>query len=101
MRTSWEQCEGFLFGPVEDDNYDPNMDTWPVDYVQLDSLLASSNPLQINDIESLSTLSLRGFHPIEYILWGVTGSQSAATITARKKQYMISLTKDLQNNAMH
>jgi len=99
LRTSWEQCEGFLFGPVEDDNYDPNMDTWPVDYVQLDSLLASTNPLEIGDIQSLSTLSLRGFHPIEYILWGVDGNRSAASITAREKKYMISLTKDLQNNA--
>ena len=99
LRTSWEQCEGFLFGPVEDDNYDPNMDTWPVDYVQLDSLLASSNPLQISDIQNLSTLSLRGFHPIEYILWGVDGNRSAASITTREKTYMVSLTKDLQNNA--
>ncbi|MEO8766708.1 MAG: imelysin family protein [Ginsengibacter sp.] len=99
LRTSWEQCEGFLFGPVEDDNYDPNMDTWPVDYNQLDSLLASSNPLAISDIQNLSTLSLRGFHPIEYILWGVDGNRSAASITAREKTYMISLTKDLQNNA--
>lgn len=99
LRTVWEQCEGFLFGPVEDDNYDPYMDTWPVDYVQLDSLLASANPLEIDDIENLSTLSLRGFHPIEYILWGIDGSRSAATITAREKRYIVSLTKDLQNNA--
>src|SRR5262245_58279805 len=34
MRHVWEQCEGFLFGPVEDNDYDPNMDTWPTDYVQ-------------------------------------------------------------------
>jgi len=62
-------------------------------------LLASPNPLQISDIQNLSTLSLRGFHPIEYILWGVDGNRSAAAITAREKTYMISLTKDLQNNA--
>jgi len=64
MRSTWEQCEGYLVGPVEDDNYDPNMDTWPVDYVQMDSLLASANTLEVADIEALSTLSLRGYHPI-------------------------------------
>ena len=42
LRTVWEQCEGFLFGPVEDDEYDPQMDTWPTDAVQFDSLLNSS-----------------------------------------------------------
>jgi len=97
MRSTWEQCEGYLFGPVEDDNYDPNMDTWPVDYVQMDSLLASSNALQLTDIENLSTLSLRGYHPIEYVLWGKDGKRTAASITARQKQYITSLSLDLKN----
>jgi len=97
MRSIWEKSEGYLFGPVEDNEYDPQMDTWPVDYVQMDSLLASSNPLEVSDIQSLSTLSLRGFHPIEYVLWGKDGNRSAATITDREKQYIQSLATDLKN----
>jgi predicted lipoprotein len=97
MRAIWERCEGFLFGPVEDDNYDPYMDTWPTDYVQMDSLLSSSNALTLQDIEGI-TLSLRGFHPIEYIIFGQQGSRTAAGITARQKQYMVSLATDLRNN---
>lgn len=96
LRTTWEQCEGFLFGPVEDNDYDPNMDTWPTDYHQMDSLLASGNGLTLSDIQS-ATLSLRGFHPIEYIIFGVGGSRTTAQITARQKQYMISLATDVQN----
>lgn len=96
MRQTWEQCEGYLFGPVEDDNYDPNMDTWPVDYVQMDSLLKSSNNLQVDDIENLS-LSLRGYHPIEWILWGTDGQQAADQLSARQKLYITSLTTDLKN----
>jgi predicted lipoprotein len=96
MRTTWEQCEGFLFGPVEDNDYDPNMDTWPTDYHQMDSLLASNNGLTLADIQN-ATLSLRGFHPIEYIIFGVGGSRTAASITDRQKQYMISLATDLKN----
>ena len=96
MRGIWEQCEGFLFGPVEDNDYDPNMDTWPTDYVQMDSLLKSSNPLTITDIQSI-TLSLRGYHPIEYIIFGNHGNRAAASITARQKQYMLSLSEDLKN----
>ena len=95
MRAGWEQCEGFLLGPVEDDNYDPTMDTWPVDNVQLDSLMNSSNALTLTDIQNLSTLSLKGFHPIEYILWGKDGNASAANITSRKKKYMVSLSADI------
>jgi putative iron-regulated protein len=96
MRGVWEQCEGFLFGPVEDNDYDPNMDTWPTDYVQMDSLLNSSNPLAITDIQS-ATLSLRGYHPIEYIIFGNHGNRLAASITARQKQYMLSLSEDLKS----
>lgn len=94
MRNTWEQCEGFLFGPVEDNDYDPNMDTWPTDYVQMDSLLVSSNALEVADIQNL-TLSLRGYHPIEYIIFGDHGSRTAAELTARQKKYMVSLTTDL------
>lgn len=98
MRSTWEQCEGYLVGPVEDDNYDPNMDTWPVDYVQMDSLLAApANNLEVSDIEALSTLSLRGYHPIEYILWGVKGDRKAADLTTRQLKYITSLTTDLKN----
>jgi putative iron-regulated protein len=102
MRTTWEQCEGFLFGPVEDNDYDPNMDTWPTDYVQMDSLLTSSNPLEVSDISSV-TLSLRGYHPIEYIIFGNHGDRKAADITDRQKKYMINLATDLKNtcHALH
>lgn len=95
MRAIWEQAEGFLFGPVEYNNYDPNMDTWPTDFNQMDSLLASSNLLSPSDIARLP-LSLRGYHPIEYILFGVDGNRSAATITTRQKTYMVSLATDLK-----
>ncbi len=102
MRKVWEQCEGFLFGPVEDNDYDPNMDTWPTDYTQMDSLLASSNPLEVADIEG-ATLSLRGYHPIEYIIFGDHGDRTAASLTARQKKYMMSLATDLKNtcHALH
>jgi len=93
-RQPWEQCEGFLFGPVEDFNYDPTVDTWPVNNVDLDSLLASANPLTLSDVNALPT-SLKGFHPLEYILFGVAGSKTAYQFTDRQKQYMISLAQSL------
>jgi putative iron-regulated protein len=96
MRSIWENCEGYLFGPVEDNNYDANMDTWPTDYVQLDSLLNSTNALAISDIQNI-TLSLRGYHPIEYIIFGNHGNKMATAITAREKTYMVSLSTDLKN----
>jgi putative iron-regulated protein len=97
VRSAWEQCEGFLIGPVEDDNYDPNMDTWPVDYVQLDSFINSSNNFSLTTVENVNQ-SLRGFHPLEYLLWGKGGGTIADSLTAKDKQYMVSLAQDVLNS---
>ncbi|WP_428330752.1 imelysin family protein [Mucilaginibacter sp.] len=93
-RGAWESCEGFLFGPVEDFNYDPNMDDWPVNKVDLDSLLASNNSLSVENVTSLGT-TLKGFHAIEYIIFGVGSTKKASQITAREKVYLASLTQSL------
>lgn len=94
LRNVWEQCEGFLFGPVEDDEYDPKMDTWPTDAVQFDSLLNSSNALEVADIKLLP-YNLRGFHPVEYLIFGEDGNRTAASLTAKQKKYMVSATTDV------
>jgi len=95
-RAAWESCEGFLFGPVEDNSYDPDMDDWPVNKTDLDSLLASPNPLTVNDITPLQT-TLKGFHAIEYIIFGVGSTRKAADITPRQKIYLVSLAQSLYN----
>lgn len=95
-RAAWESCEGFLFGPVEDFNYDPDMDDWPVNKVDLDALLASNNPLTVNDVDTLAT-TLKGFHVIEYVIFGVGGTRKAADITPRQKTYLLSLAQSLYN----
>lgn len=96
MRAIWEQSEGFLFGPVADNDYDPKMDTWPTDFNEMETLLASSDPLTVSSIEA-KPLTLRGYHPIEYILFGTDGNRTASSITARQKTYMVSLSADLKN----
>jgi putative iron-regulated protein len=97
IRAIWEQTEWFLIGPVESKDYDPNTDTWPTDYVQMDSVLASNNPLTTDDVKNLPQ-SLRGYHPLEYMLWGKGGSKSFANFTARQKLYMVSLIDDIRTN---
>jgi predicted lipoprotein len=97
MRQVWERCEGFLIGPVESGDYDPNSDTWPTDYKQMDSLLTSSNPLGVSDVQNLPQ-TLRGYHPIEYLIFGEGGSRKAGDLDSRKKLYLSSLSSDLLSN---
>ncbi len=95
-RTAWESCEGFLFGPVEDFNYDPTMDDWPVNSVDIDAILASSNALSLSDIDALPTTQ-KGFHAIEYIIFGPGSTRKTPDITARELVYLGSLTQSLYN----
>jgi len=103
VRVTWEQSEGFLIGPVEDDNYDPYMDTWPTDHNAMQALLNSSTPLTVEQLEGYDNpdnetqLTLRGFHPLEFLLWGASGNRDA-NYTQREKEYMTALADDIYNN---
>jgi predicted lipoprotein len=96
-RSAWEQCEGFLLGPVEDNNYDPDMDTWPIDHHQLDSFIANSTSFDVATVHGLGQ-SLRGFHPLELILWGKGGNATIDSVSQKQKQYMVALSQDLLNS---
>ncbi|MEO6903459.1 MAG: imelysin family protein [Bacteroidia bacterium] len=95
-RSAWEQSEGFLFGPAATDNIDPKIDTWPVDYVALDSVLNSAAIFTGTYINNLDD-ALRGFHPVEYLLFGKNGSKKAIEFSAREKQYLTALSTNLKS----
>lgn len=95
-RSAWEQSEGFLFGPAATDNIDPRIDTWPVDYVALDSVLNSSAIFTDTYINNLDD-ALRGFHPVEYLLFGKNGNKRASEFTVREKQYLTALSNNLKS----
>jgi len=97
LRNVWERSEGFLFGPIKDANYDGILDAWPTDPAQMDSLLNTNVQLSLQTIQGLP-YTLRGFHPIEYILFGAHGDRKAAALSQRQMDYMVSLAEDLKNN---
>ena len=102
-RDAWEQAEGWLFGPVEEttaqqSSFDAQMDTWPMNKTQLDSLLASQTTSFTNQNVALFDNALKGFHPLEYLLFGIGGIKKAANFTQKEKQYMLALSANLYNN---
>jgi len=99
MRVTWEQSEAWLFGPVESEDIDPRIDTWPVDFNSLNDILSSSNKLDEAFIDNLADNdiqnALKGFHPIEYLLWGQNGAKKAADLKPRETEYLTGLTQNL------
>ncbi len=95
-RVPWEKSEGFLFGPVDTKGIDPAIDSWPVNVADLDAVLASSDALTETYIDGLIG-ELKGFHTIEYLLWGATGNKQIADFTARELEYLLAVTENLKN----
>ncbi|MBI1224212.1 MAG: imelysin [Bacteroidetes bacterium] len=86
-RRPWELSEGFLYGPVDTKGLDPSMDSWPVNQTDLDNVLASSNNLTKEYLDGLDG-TLKGFHTIEYLLFGATGEKLVGDFTTRQFEYL-------------
>jgi uncharacterized iron-regulated protein len=106
-RAPWELSEAFLFGPVADLGLDPSLDSWPVDNTQMNSVLASGLKLTFASDEELEQImaalgnGVRGFHTIEYLIWGPGGGASPKTTwTERELQYLLCVTTALKNDAL-
>lgn len=84
-RQTWEQTESFLFGPVSTADVDPRIDTWPVDFTALEAQLASDNAFTESYIDGLDE-SLKGFHPIEYLIFGENGDKTAADFNGKDRE---------------
>jgi predicted lipoprotein len=86
-RRPWEMSEGFLFGPVDTQGIDPAIDSWPVNHVDLEAVLASSDVLTPSFIDALEG-TLKGFHTIEYLLYGEDGGRVIGELQPRVLEYL-------------
>jgi putative iron-regulated protein len=86
-REQYERNEGFAFGPLVTSEYDPNMDTWPIDRGGIDALVSGNASITKEELD-LEDGTLKGFHGIEYILFGDNNSTTAASLTAGQRAYL-------------
>ncbi len=96
-RSPWEQAEAFLFGPVDTQGLDPALDSWPVNRTDLDAVLNTTNTLDVPFVTGLND-TLHGFHTIEYLIFGETNNKTAASMTAREIEYLVSVTSLLHTH---
>lgn len=94
VREAWELSECMLFGPVATEGLDPAIDTWPVNQVEIDSVLSSAASFTPSFMETLGD-GLKGFHPMEYILFGAARSRKASELSTRNLEYLTALSVHL------
>lgn len=74
-RTPWETSEAFLFGPVNSEGLDPNMDSWPLDQVAIVNILTSGDFSDMDwsagdsEAEITAAQNVRGFHTLEFLIF--------------------------------
>lgn len=90
-RAPWEASEGFLFGPVDKLGLDPALDTWPVDEIIIESILNGSDNITPEYVANQDVDSgLKGFHVIEFLLFGERGQKVVSDFVDREKTYLSS-----------
>ncbi len=97
-RSPWEQSECFTFGPADSLGYDGALDTWPVNETDLKAVLQSQDQLTPTYVQQLKDTE-KGFHVIEYLLFGENSNKQAADFTKRELTYLQVLTTDFSKVA--
>ena len=115
MRKYWEQSEAFLYGPAAGHTIDPHIDSWPLDFNAMNSLL--HNEAQMQQIEEEGSAyvgdklgyALKGFHAAEYMLFESveqggraigTGKTHAANLTRPEAVYLLGIVEDLAQQSI-
>jgi uncharacterized iron-regulated protein len=98
-RTPWEQSEAFAFGPAESLGYDANLDDWPVNQTDVTGLIKSQEKLDQNYVETKLQSTQKGFHTIEYFLFGENNNRQANELSKRELELLQLLTTDFHKTA--
>src|SRR5438105_4091623 len=97
-RDPWESNESFGFGPVGNDGIDGNTDDWPVDVNSINTIVSYSQTLNAAFVSGMVT-NTKGFHAIEYLIFGSDGTKTASDFSSREFQLISLLAADLKSQA--
>jgi len=95
-RQAWEQSESFLFGPVATADIDPRIDSWPINQEDLDKELAKTDEEFTEEYIDGLGANIKGFHPIEYLIFGTGGNKAATDFTETELKYLSGLGLNLK-----
>ena len=91
-RRPWSNCESFTFGLISYPAIDGQIDALPVEIGSIGSLL-EGNQLITLDVVSHLPAGMRGFHAVEYLLYGEDGGKVVDEFTDRQLTYLVAVAK--------
>lgn len=97
-RSPWEHSEAFAFGPAESLGYDGDLDDWPVNETDVVAVINSNEELTPESVKKLQTTQ-KGFHTIEYLLFGLDNNKTAQDFSERELELVKVLTVAFNESA--
>ena len=112
-RRYWELSEAWLYGAAANYRIDPHIDTWPLDKIAMQQLLA--DPVRMAEMDEEGSFAgsklgegLIGFHALEYMLFelsdatpnmSTTSKPHNLNYTEQELKYLTGVAADLRNQA--
>jgi putative iron-regulated protein len=98
-RTPWEQSETFAFGPASS-GYDGELDDWPVNQVDVAKVVKSNEKITSDFVAKTLQTTEKGFHTIEYLLFGENNDRKATELTPRELELLKQLSVYFNDTAI-
>ncbi len=104
VRKYWEQSEAFLYGPAAFASLDPNLDSWPLDQAQLDTLIKSVNEGSVSIdgayVRGGLGAAFRGFHAAEYLLFRDGAVRKSSEISKGELEYLAAVAQVIMEDSI-
>ena len=96
-RVPWQRNQSTNFGPIVSGDFNARLDSWPIDTDQIQIVLHSQADLSENAVATFAG-PLKGYHVIEYLLWGENGIKRGTEITQREASLLTSVAAVLRKD---
>jgi putative iron-regulated protein len=90
----WSESQAMLLGPARDGKLSTRIDSFPVVISDIKQILRY--PLINEDLIIGFDGSVKGFHALEYLLFGVDGSKKVSEFTPKELDYIGAITREME-----
>ncbi len=84
-RAKWMMSQAFLFGPIKTANLISTLNTWPISPTNLGGTILTPDDIHFRDG------SVKGFHTIEYLIFGDSVNKQISDFKEREFDYLSAL----------
>ncbi|HEY6171419.1 MAG TPA: imelysin family protein [Candidatus Kapabacteria bacterium] len=91
----WSESQAMFLGPARNSNLSALIDSFPVVVADVEQVLATY-PLINQDLIVGFSGSLKGFHALEYLLFGIDGNKKASDFTGKERDYIAAVAHEME-----